>query len=102
MSDEVYRRDPYKYPESEAYATAINILAVEYLIKTDNKYEYNRRIDQLNSLNWADLNCLWIELAFGIHASYLGAIIAHGDYEYMLGTILEFLDDIVGIDIYDR
>lgn len=87
-----FRRDPFKSQEAEAYVTAINILAVEYLIKTNNEEEYVGRTDQVNSLSECELDALWGYLAINMHTSTLGAMITQGDYDHQLENLFDFLD----------
>lgn len=88
----VYTRDPYRNVETAAYVTAINILAVEYLIKTDNPGEYARRIKQVYELSEVDLSILHIDLDLNMHISSLGAMITQGDYDDQRDNLLYFLD----------
>ena len=87
-----YERNPFKCIEAEAYVTAINILAVEYLIKTNDPEEYSRRIHQVYSLTDDDLSILWCRLSINMHTSTLGAMITQGDYDHQLENLFEFLD----------
>lgn len=88
----MFRRDPYRSHIANAYTTAINILAVEYLIKTDDRDEYSRRINQVYELTEAELDVLHIYLSLNRHTSSLGAMITQGDYEYQREELLHFLD----------
>ena len=88
----IYKRDPYKNPETEGYCTAINILAVEYLVKTNNPEEYSRRIRQIYELTEDDLSILCIDLSLNMHTSTLGAMITQGDYDEQRDNLLWFLD----------
>jgi hypothetical protein len=88
----MFRRDPYISHIANAYTTAINILAVEYLIKTDDRDEYSRRINQVYELTEAELDVLHIYLSLNRHTSSLGAMITQGDYEYQREELLYFLD----------
>ena len=87
-----YKLDPYKSMEADAYVTAINILAVEYLIKTNNVDEYAKRCEQVSNLDRDDLLVLYINLSLNMHTSSLGAMITHGDYEMQREHLLHFLD----------
>lgn len=89
----MFKRYPFVHNEAEAYVTAINILAVEYLIKTDNKEEYCRRGQQVSKLTDDELVELWVELTLNMHTSSLGAMITQGDYEHQKDNLLKFLDD---------
>lgn len=88
----MFRRDPYRSAIADAYTTAINILAVEYLIKTNNREEYSRRIDQVCGLTEIELDVLHILLSLNMHTSSLGAMITRGDYEHQRDELLYFLD----------
>ena len=73
-------RMPYKNIETAAYVTAINILAVEYLIKQNDRKEYTRRVEQVLSLSEIDLEiffsllCLstpsWLWIIIAIYAKF--------------------------------
>lgn len=88
----MFRRDPYKSPMAAAYTTAINILAVEYLVKTYNWEEYSRRVHQVYELTEVELEILHIYLDLNMHISSLGAMITQGDYEHQREILLDFLD----------
>ena len=88
----MFRRDPYKSNIADAYTTAINILAVEYLIKTDDREEYSRRVQQVYKLTETELDILHIYLSLNMHTSSLGAMITQGDYDYQREELLHFLD----------
>ena len=88
----MFRRDPYKSHIADAYTTAINILAVEYLIKTDNREEYCRRVGQVYELTDPELDILHVYLSLNMHTSSLGAMITQGDYEHQREELLYFLD----------
>lgn len=87
-----WKRNPFKCIEAEAYVTAINILAVEYLVKTNNPDEYSRRIQQVYKLTDDELSVLWVWLSMNRHTSTLGAMITQGDYDYQREDLLDFLD----------
>lgn len=89
---ESFRRDPYESDVAAAYITAVNILAVEYLIKTDDHEEYARRIHQVYELTEYDLGVLYIVLSLNRHISSLGAMITQDDYDYQREDLLYFLD----------
>lgn len=92
MNDRFFRRNPFVSIEADAYVTAINILAVEYLIKTDNYDEYTRRCEQVNMLSEDELSCLWVCLSLNMHTSSLGVMITQGDYEHQREELIYFLD----------
>lgn len=87
-----FRRDPFISIEADAYVTAINILAVEYLIKTYNPSEYAIRGKQVNDLTDIELTSLYWSLALNMHTSTLGAMITQGDYENQKENLFWFLD----------
>ena len=87
-----FRRNPYSSDVADAYTTAINILAVEYLIKTDNYKEYSERVGLIYELNEEELTVLHIRLSLNMHTSSLGAMITQGDYEHQREALLYFLD----------
>lgn len=89
----IYARVPYKNIQTAAYVTAINILAVEYLVKTYDPEEYSRRVEQVYQLGEDDLKILFVYLDLNRHVSSLGAMITQGDYDGQRRDLLEFLDD---------
>lgn len=93
ISKRNFKRAPFNCIEADAYVTAINILAVEYLVKTQNPEEYSRRVHQVYELTDNELSSLWVWLSMNRHTSTLGAMITQGDYEYQRDDLLEFLDD---------
>ena len=88
----IYARDPYKNVETAAYTTAINILAVEYLVKKGDRDEYSRRVKQVYELTELELDVLFLILDLNRHISSLGAMITQGDYDGQLEDLLDFLD----------
>lgn len=92
MKNSNFRRNPFVSIEADAYTTAINILAVEYLVKTDNREEYSRRINQVYELTTDELAILWAWLSINRHTSNLGAMITQGDYEHLRDDLFDFLD----------
>lgn len=86
------KRNPYANDAAAAYVTAVNILAVEYLIKTDNEAEYGRLIDIVYKLDLGDLESLFILLDLNMHTSSLGAMITQGDYDTQKRILLEYLE----------
>ena len=88
----IYATNPYKNEQTEAYITAINILAVEYLVKTYKYEEYIRRVLQVRELDYNDLITLDVLLSLNMHTSSLGAMITQGDYDTQLEVLLDFLD----------
>lgn len=92
----IYRRDPYKNEATAAYVTAINILAVEYLVKTNDTEKYSYYVDQVCDLTETDLDMLFIDLDLNMHTSSLGAMITQGDYNCQLERLLDFLYEVKG------
>ena len=88
----VYKRNPYANGETEAYVTAINILTVEFLIKTRDEERYGHYCDIVNKLDDYDLDLLRWEINFNMHTSSLGAMITHSDYDEQRDNLLYFLD----------
>lgn len=77
--------------ERETFNAAVNLLAVEYLVKTKDNEKYGQLIEQLYALDsqdWSDLN---IELSLNMHIRNLGEMISQGDYDDQLHNLLEFL-----------
>lgn len=87
-----FKRNPFISIEADAYVTAINILAVEYLVKANDEEEYGRRCKQVEELAEYDLAVLWVYLTVNQHTSTLGAMITQGDYENQREDLLYFLD----------
>lgn len=65
----------------DAYNAAVNILAVEFLVKERAIEKYSRYIKILYTFDTLDLLCLDISLSFNKHISNLGAMITQGDYD---------------------
>lgn len=86
------KRNPYANNAAAAYVTAVNILAVEYLIKTDNEAEYGRLCEKVYKLDLGDLESLFILLDLNMHTSSLGAMITQGDYDTQKRILLEYLE----------
>jgi hypothetical protein len=86
------KRNPYANNAAAAYVTAVNILAVEYLIKTDNEAEYSRLCEKVYKLDLGDLESLFILLDLNMHTSSLGAMITQGDYDTQKRILLEYLE----------
>lgn len=88
----MFRKYPYQNNEAEAYTTAINILAVEYLVRTYNWGEYTKRCKQVYELTTAELISLYVTLSMNKHTSNLGAMISHGEFGGQRDDLLYFLD----------
>lgn len=81
-------------PREEIFNCAVNILAVEYLIKTKNPEEYRKRLFQLRDLHDQQLEELYFTLGLNTHIKNLGEMITHDNYDYQCGALLRFLDDL--------
>lgn len=93
MGELRYRRYPYINGAADAYCAAINILAVEYLVKTDNREEYSKRAKQVSELTNIELEMLDVSLSLNMHTSTLGAMITQGDYDTQREILMDFLDN---------
>ena len=91
--DPIFPKNPYKNSVTEAYCTAINILAVEYLVKTNDWEEYSKRVQQVYELTETEMSVLYINLSLNKHTSTLGAMITQGDYEAQRDELMHFLDN---------
>lgn len=87
-----FKRDPYRNRAACGYVTAINILAVEFLVKTDNKDEYARLCQEVYKLSEDELSDLGLIFDFNRHPSTLGAMITQRDYESMKEDLMEYLE----------
>ena len=85
--------DSYSMEAQKAFDAAINILAVEYLIKTSNREEYGRLGDVLNTLNNYELERLYVDLSVNMHVNNLGEMITHDDYNFQKELLFLFLDE---------
>ena len=85
------RIDDYSLDAQRAFNTAVNILAVEYLIKTDNKPEYSRQVEQLSLLDHHALESMFLDLSLNMHTRNLGEMITQGDYAYQTEVLLQKL-----------
>lgn len=76
----------------EVENAAVNILAVEHLVKENNYEEYSRKIDIFRSLSDDELSDLYFSLSLNMHIHNLGCMITQGDYEYQKEILFLFLD----------
>ena len=83
----------YSVEAQKAYDTAINILAVEYLIKTSNHEEYGRLGEVLTMLSDYELERLYVDLSLNMHVNNLGEMITHDDYGFQKELLFLFLDE---------
>ena len=91
----IFKRDPYWHTFAEGYVTAINILAVEYLIKTKDEETYGKYCDIVNKLSIEELDDLKFALSFNMHTSSLGAMITQGDYDHQREILMDYLDSML-------
>lgn len=98
MSNEDWKLTVYKNPYiseiAEAYVTAVNIVAVEYLVKKQDEEEYHKRCSQIYELDEFDLLRLQTSLSYNKHTSSLGAMIMQGDYNIQRRILIDFLDEV--------
>lgn len=87
-----YRKDPFIHVLAEAYVTAVNILAVEYLIKQHDEKTYTKYINIVYDLSEPDLMDLGSRLSLNMHTDTLGSMITQGDYDDQKRYLIEFLD----------
>lgn len=87
-----WRKSPYVNDLAEAYVTAVNILAIEYLVKQNNYDEYGKWVEIVYRLTEEELYTLQARLSINAHTSSLGAMITQGDYESQREDLMEFLE----------
>lgn len=88
-----YRGSNYASEAAEGFVTAVNILAVEYLVKQNNFDEYSRWINVLYTFAEEDLEDLQLYLSINKHTSSLGAMITQGDYDHQREILMDFLKE---------
>lgn len=88
------KRPLYINAASEGYVAAINILAVEFLVKKYDRDEYTKWVNKVYALSEEDLDFLYFRLALNMHTSTLGAMISQGDYEFQRETLFDFLKEV--------
>ena len=86
------KRYPFINSPTEAYVAAVNILAVEFLVKTNDREKYTRYVNKVSELDNDKLEQLYILLSLNMHTSTLGAMITQGDYDIQKGALLNFLN----------
>ena len=89
----IAKREPYASEAAGGYVTAINILAVEYLIKTNDEPTYANLCKKVSELSQHELEHLQFIFSFNKHNSTLGAMITQGDYDYQKKLLLDFLEE---------
>lgn len=65
----------------DIWNAAINILAVEFLVKENNPEKYKECVDVLSSFDDIDMEDLRIDLSLNMHTRNLGEMISQGDYD---------------------
>lgn len=65
----------------DIWDAAINILAVEFLVKENNPEKYKECTDILSSFDDIDMEDLRIDLSLNMHIQNLGEMISQGDYD---------------------
>lgn len=76
----------------KTFNAAVNILAVEYLIKENWPVIYSSYIELLESFDDIDISILDVELSLNMHIENLGAMITQGDYDEQRDLLIEVLD----------
>ena len=74
------------------FNAAVNILAVELLVKTEDKSAYSKYANILGNLNESQIESLVTCLSLNRHIKNLGEMITQGDYEDQKETLFEALD----------
>ena len=75
-----------------AFNAAVNVLAVEYLIKENRPDLYEKYINILYGYDNDHLEMLDIWIGFNRHIQNLGAMITQGDYDSIRRDLLVELD----------
>lgn len=80
--------------------TCMNILAAEYLFKTSNKEEFNKRAKQLAEIQLNDdlMDELAVKIFFKRDCSNIAIMFNQGYFDEQLKTLTEFLDENEGKD----
>lgn len=81
----------YSDLKSEAWVAALNVLAVEFLVKTNQPEKYSHYCELLNSLDDDDLEELHVCLDLNKHITSLGHMISHNDYDEVRDEVFEYL-----------
>ena len=75
------------------FNAAVNILAVEYLVKRNDREQYSKYLEILYAFDDIDMACLEIDLSFNKHIENLGCMITQGDYDYQKEILLSAIKD---------
>ena len=87
-------RTVYTDYKHEAWVAALNILATEYYVKTNQPDKYSYYCDILNSLDDTQLECLHVWLSLNTHITSLGHMMSHNDYEHVKENLFDFLEEV--------
>lgn len=89
----VCARTAYTDFKHEAWIAALNILAVEFLVKTNQPEKYQHYRDELDSLSDDNLTIMhaYFDMGNG-HTTSLGHMLSHGDYDSLKETLFDLLD----------
>lgn len=77
---------------NDVFNAAVNILAVEFLVKANDRDTYSKYIDILYTFDEIDLDLLYILLSLNMHIDNLGAMITQGDYDEQKEKLLYELE----------
>ena len=75
------------------FNAAVNILAVEYLVKRNDREQYSKYLEILYAFDDIDMAYLEIDLSFNKHIENLGCMITQGDYDYQKEILLSAIKD---------
>lgn len=76
-----------------AFNAAVNILAVEFLVKTDDRESYSKYINALNTFDEIDFEILYVSLSLNSHLNNLGEMITQEDYDYQKESLFTMLNE---------
>ena len=85
-------RTVYTDFKHQAFVAALNILATEFYVKTNQPEKYSYYCERLSSLDDTQLECLHIWLSLNCHITSLGHMMSHGDYEAAKDKLFYFLE----------
>lgn len=74
-----------------AFDCSLNILAVEFLIKTNDPDAYSKWIKILYEFDEFDLEMMFISLSLNMYLNNLGEMITQGDYEDQKEILFRYL-----------
>lgn len=82
------------------FNAAVNILAVEYLVKRNDREQYSKCLEILYAFDDIDMASLEIDLSFNKHIENLGCMITQGDYDYQKEILFSAIKNKKEIDEY--